>query len=116
VTTIPPGFIFAKVVAGHNSFQDGEAFIRNGGQKGPQIEVLLPGTYRINMNLFLIQIAPAVIVEANKLGLVTALDSIPLPEGEYVTHPITGHNDYQDGSAFLTRQGQRGPQLDVLRP
>jgi hypothetical protein len=62
---------------GAHSFQNGEAFINNGGQKdyggqkGPQIEVLLPGTYRINLNLFDIQIAPAAVVEANKIGLVT---------------------------------------------
>lgn len=31
---IPAGRIFAEVVTGHNSFQDGEAFIKNGGQKG----------------------------------------------------------------------------------
>jgi uncharacterized membrane protein YqiK len=46
-SSIPAGRIFAAVVAGHNSFQDGEAFIKNGGQKGPQIEVLPPGKYRI---------------------------------------------------------------------
>src|SRR5512135_293374 len=35
-TSMPAGRIFAAVVAGHNSFQDGEGFIKNGGQKGPQ--------------------------------------------------------------------------------
>jgi uncharacterized membrane protein YqiK len=113
---IPMGRLLAQSVPGHSNYENGEAFLKSGGQKGPQIDVLLPGTYRINVNLFTIQIAPAVIIEANKVGLVTALDGIPLPEREYVATPITGHNDYQDGSAFLTKQGQRGPQLDVLRP
>ena len=113
---IPMGRLLAQSVPGHSNYENGEAFLKNGGQKGPQIDVLLPGTYRINLNLFQIQIAPAVVIEANKVGLVTALDGIPLPEREYVACPITGHNDYQDGSAFLTKQGQRGPQLDVLRP
>ncbi|MDQ5985032.1 MAG: hypothetical protein CSYNP_00736 [Syntrophus sp. SKADARSKE-3] len=113
---IPMGRLLAQSVTGHSNFENGEAFLKNGGQKGPQIDVLLPGTYRINLNLFQIQIAKAVVVEANKVGLVTALDGIPLPEREYVASPITGHNDYQDGSSFLARQGQRGPQLDVLRP
>lgn len=113
---IPMGRLLAQSVSGHSNYENGEAFLKNGGQKGPQIDVLLPGTYRINLNLFQIQIAPAVVIEANKVGLVTALDGIPLPEREYVASPVTGHNDYQDGSAFLTRQGQRGPQLDVLRP
>lgn len=113
---IPMGRLLAQSVPGHSNFENGEAFLKNGGQKGPQIDILLPGTYRINLNLFKVQIAPAVVVEANKVGLVTALDGIPLPDREYVASPITGHNDYQDGSAFLTKQGQRGPQLDVLRP
>ena len=113
---IPMGRLLAQSVTGHSNYENGEAFLKNGGQKGPQIDVLLPGTYRINLNLFNIQIAPAAVVEANKIGLVTALDGIPLPEREYVASPVTGHNDYQDGSAFLSRQGQRGPQLDVLRP
>jgi uncharacterized membrane protein YqiK len=113
---IPMGRLLAQSVPGHSNYENGEAFLKNGGQKGPQIDVLLPGTYRINLNLFKVQIAPAVVIQANKIGLVTALDGIPLPEREYVATPITGHNDYQDGSAFLTKQGQRGPQLDVLRP
>jgi len=113
---IPMGRLLAQSVAGHSNYESGEAFLKNGGQKGPQIDVLLPGTYRINLNLFKVQIAPAMVIEANKVGLVTALDGIPLPEREYVASPVTGHNDYQDGSSFLTKQGQRGPQLDVLRP
>ncbi|MCM0083448.1 hypothetical protein L4X63_17830 [Geomonas sp. Red32] len=113
---IPMGRLLAQSVPGHSNYENGEAFLKNGGQKGPQIDVLLPGTYRINLNLFSIQVAPAVVVEANKIGLVTALDGLPLPEREYVAAPITGHNDYQDGSAFLSKNGQRGPQLDVLRP
>jgi uncharacterized membrane protein YqiK len=113
---IPMGRLLAQSVPGHSNYENGEAFLKNGGQKGPQIDVLLPGTYRINLNLFKVQVAPAAVVDANKVGLVTALDGVPLPEREYVAAPITGHNDYQDGSAFLTKQGQRGPQLDVLRP
>ena len=113
---IPMGRLLARSVPEHSNYENGEAFLKNGGQKGPQIDVLLPGTYRINLNLFQVQIAPAIVVDANKVGLVTALDGIPLPEREYVACPINGHNDYQDGSSFLTRRGQRGPQLDVLRP
>lgn len=113
---IPTGRLLAKSVTGHSNYENGDAFLKNGGQKGPQIDVLLPGTYRINLNLFSIQTAPTVVVEANKVGLVTALDGIPLPDREYVAAPVAGHDDYQNGSAFLAKSGQRGPQLDVLRP
>ncbi|MEI6413573.1 MAG: hypothetical protein WCP34_04810, partial [Pseudomonadota bacterium] len=114
--SIQMGRLLAQSVVGHSNYENGEVFLKNGGQKGPQIDVLLPGTYRININLFQVQIAPAMVIEANKVGLVTALDGIPLPEREYVACPVTGHNDFQDGSAFLAKQGQRGPQIDVLRP
>src|SRR5437588_5745076 len=36
-----------KAIDGHRNFQDAEFFIANGGQKGPQVEILTPGTYRI---------------------------------------------------------------------
>ena len=57
------GRIFAQVVAGHNSFQDGEAFVKSGGQKGPQIEILPPGVYRIHPGLFKVTKANAIVVE-----------------------------------------------------
>ena len=33
---VPPGKIFAKVVPDHNSFQDGEAFLKNAAKKVPR--------------------------------------------------------------------------------
>jgi len=113
---IPAGRLLAKKVAGHNNFENGQAFLQNGGQKGPQIDVLLPGTYRINTDLFHVEIMDATVVPANKVGLITALDGEPLPEAEYVAKPVTGHTDFQDASMFLSAGGQRGPQFDVLKP
>ena len=48
---IPVGRIMAEPV-NCNLFQDGRAFLANGGQKGPQMAVLTPGVYRINPYLF----------------------------------------------------------------
>jgi uncharacterized membrane protein YqiK len=42
----------AESVAGHDNFQDGHEFIGKGGQRGPQKDILLPGTYYINPLLF----------------------------------------------------------------
>jgi hypothetical protein len=78
---IPPGKIFAHVVPRHNSFQDGEAFLVNGGQKGPQIEILPPGNHRINPVLFQVRKVPAVAIEKGKIGLVTATDGAPMLNG-----------------------------------
>src|SRR5438874_11034782 len=42
------GRLHGKAIKDHKNFQDAEAFIYNGGQKGPQVEILTPGTYRIH--------------------------------------------------------------------
>ncbi len=34
---LPPGKIFAQVVVGHNAFQDGESFMKNGGRDGDKL-------------------------------------------------------------------------------
>jgi regulator of protease activity HflC (stomatin/prohibitin superfamily) len=113
---IAPGRLLAHKVQGHQTFQDGEAFLNAGGQRGPQIEAILPGRYRINTDLFLVQVQPATIVQANQIGLVTANDGAPLPPDELVAASVQGHNDFQDASAFLDGGGQRGPQYDLLKP
>jgi regulator of protease activity HflC (stomatin/prohibitin superfamily) len=113
---IPAGRLLAKKVEGHSNFENGQIFLASGGQKGPQIDILLPGTYRINTDLFHVEIKDATVIPANKVGLVTALDGEPLPEEEYVAKPVSGHNDYQKASSFLQAGGQRGPQFDVLKP
>jgi uncharacterized membrane protein YqiK len=113
---IPAGRLLAKNVVGHSNYENGQIFLNNGGQKGPQIDILLPGTYRINLDLFHIEIQNATVIPAKKVGLVTALDGVPLPDNEYVAKPVVGHNDYQDASKFLEVGGQRGPQFDVLKP
>jgi uncharacterized membrane protein YqiK len=113
---IVSGRLLAHKVEGHSNFQDAQEFLVKGGQKGPQIEILLPGTYRVNTDLFHIEIRDAIVIPSGKVGLVTALDGEPLPDQEYVAKSVTGHSDYQDASAFLKSGGQRGPQFDVLKP
>ncbi len=110
------GRLLAQKVDGHLGFQNGEAFFQAGGQRGPQIEVIFPGRYRINMDLFNVEVQPATIVQANQVGLVTAKDGSPLPGGELVAATVPNHNDFQDASAFLSNGGQRGPQYDLLKP
>lgn len=45
---LPDGQIAADTTNGHNKFQDFNAFLTNGGQRGLQQEVILSGTYNIN--------------------------------------------------------------------
>src|SRR6187549_3226433 len=44
---LDPGRLLARAVAGHISFQNAELFVSSGGQRGPQVDILTPGTYRI---------------------------------------------------------------------
>jgi regulator of protease activity HflC (stomatin/prohibitin superfamily) len=111
-----PGRLLGRRVQGHESFQNGQVFLEQGGQKGPQIDMLLPGTYRVNSKLFEVRVSDAVTIPAKKVGMVTARDGESLPPTEYVAKSAQGHRDFQDGAAFLQAGGQRGPQLDFLKP
>ncbi len=113
---IAPGRLLARLTSGHIAFQDAESFLANHGQRGPQIELVLPGRYRINSDFFGVEVRPATVVAANMVGLVTAKDGQPLPGGELVAAHVEGHTDYQDASAFIIANGQRGPQFDLLKP
>jgi regulator of protease activity HflC (stomatin/prohibitin superfamily) len=113
---LDPGRLYARSVPGHNNFQDGEAFLEQGGQKGPQLDILRPGRYRINLRMFDVKIYPAIDVPSGKVGIVTANDGEELPENELIAKTIQGHDMFQNAAAFLMNGGQRGPQLDVLTP
>src|SRR6185295_18071358 len=41
------GRLLGKAITGHRNFQDAEHFIAAEGQKGPQVDLLTPGVYRI---------------------------------------------------------------------
>src|SRR5579885_1145891 len=111
-----PGRLLAQAVPGHAAFQHGQTFLDTGGQRGPQIELLLPGRYRLNTDLFTVEVQPATVVGAGQVGMVTAKDGAPLPPGEVIAASVEGHDDFQNASAFLANGGQRGPQLDLLKP
>jgi uncharacterized membrane protein YqiK len=123
------GRLVGKAVDGHRNFQDAEQFIYAGGQKGPQVDVISPGTYRIlttsksflagdgaKPGLFTIQLFKATVIDENEVGLVEALDGAPLNPRDYVAPPVEGHNNFQNGDGFIKRGGQRGPQKDLLLP
>jgi len=123
------GRLHGKAIENHKNFQDAEAFIYNGGQKGPQVEILTPGTYRIHTQstsaengsdtmagLFNVRMFDATMITENQIGLVEALDGSPLDPKDYVAMPVTGHDNFQDSNAFITAGGQRGPQKDILLP
>jgi len=114
--SIPAGKIFAKVVPEHDSFQDAEAFLMNGGEKGPQIEILPPGYYRINPALFTIRNLPVVVIDKGQIGLVTAMDGEPIDTGRLLAKKVDGHSNFENGQQFLKSNGQKGPQAEIFLP
>ncbi len=123
------GRLLGKAIEGHRNFQDAEQYIAAGGQKGPQVEILTPGTYRIltqsipleggtesKPGLFYVRLFDATVINENGIGLVEALDGAPLDPRDYVATPVEGHDNFQDAHEFIGRGGQRGPQKDILLP
>src|SRR6476660_1472510 len=126
---LDPGRLLAKAVEGHLSFQNAELFVSSGGQRGPQVDIRTPGTYRIltqsmplnggtetKPGLFYVRLFDATVIDENQIGLVEALDGAPLNPGDYVAESIPGHDNFQDGHEFIDSSGQRGPQKDILLP
>src|SRR6266481_2716874 len=123
------GRLLAKAITGHISFQNAELFVSSGGQRGPQVDILTPGTYRIlsqsvpieggtdaKPGLFTVRLYDATVISENQIGLVEALDGAPLNPGDYVAESVAGHDNFQDGHEFIDGKGQRGPQKDILLP
>src|SRR5215475_13422350 len=111
---LPSGRIVARQVD-CDSFQDARAFLQSGGERGPQIAVIPPGTYRINPLLFTVNIADSVIVPPGKIGVVEARDGKPLPGGRVIAR-FVACDSFQDGRAFIDGGGERGPQTAVVTP
>ncbi|WP_264521577.1 SPFH domain-containing protein [Flavobacterium sp. N1994] len=110
---IPTGRILARKVDSDN-FQDATAFLNNGGQKGRQSAFITTGSYRINTFLFEIVEVDQVKIYENMIGIVTALDGEPIPQGQIAGKNVEGHNNFQDFDAFLEKGGNRGLQPQVM--
>lgn len=110
-----------------DQFQDAEAFLKNGGERGRQLAFLTAGRYRINPALFTV-ITPdnatehgmrphdlrVLSVPSDKVGIVTALDGRPIPSGDLAGPLVAGHDSYQRGQAFIVAGGSRGLQEEVV--
>ena len=110
-----------------NDFQDAEAFLRRGGERGRQIALLTAGTYRINPALFeIVTTATATRygmsaadlrvyqLPPDRVGIVTVLDGRPIPAGDLAGPAVEGHDSFQRAQAFVDAGGCRGLQEEVL--
>src|SRR3954468_14105998 len=110
---LPTGRIIARNVA-CDSFQDARAFLTDGGERGPQMALVGPGTYRINPLLFRVELAAVIDIPDNKVGVVTTREGAPLAKGEIAGLTVDGHNLFQDPQAFIDSHGTKGLQEQVL--
>jgi len=123
---IPPERVLGRYVACDN-FQDPEAFLRGGGERGRQLAFVTAGTYRINPALFEVvtttsakryEMTAADLhvyqVPPDRVGIVTVLDGHPIPAGDLAGPIVSGHDSFQRGQGFIDAGGCRGLQEAVL--
>jgi uncharacterized membrane protein YqiK len=106
------GHILGRQVAS-DDFQDARAFLENGGERGVQMAVIPPGTWRINRLVFSTELVKMEVIPAGKIGVVEAKDGKPLSGGRIIGRHVDC-DSYQDAQAFMTQGGERGPQMSII--
>ena len=97
-----------------DSYQDTRAFLEHDGERGPQIAIIPPGTYRINTELFTVRSTNVLEIPVNSVGLVTTKEGKNLSSGDIAGPEVANHNGFQDGQAFVNNGGYKGLQEQVL--
>jgi len=90
----------------HNNFQDADKFLRAGGLRGRQYQVLVEGTYYINRLFATVELIPKTVVEVGTVGVVVSYTGDKGAD-------ISG-TDYRHGE--LVAKGQRGVWSEPLLP
>jgi uncharacterized membrane protein YqiK len=110
---LPEGEIIAPTVGAvaaapdfHNNFQNPGAFLRAGGYRGRQHQVLVDGTYYVNRLFATVELVPKTIIEVGTVGVVVSYT------GAY-GEDVSG-GDYRHGE--LVENGQRGVWRKPLLP
>lgn len=103
---IEAGQIAGKLVDGHNNFQDFDAFIKNGGNRGLQPQVILAGSY--NLNPWAVQMEEIPMTEI-PIGYVGVVISYIGQEG----NDLTG-SEFKHGN--IVQKGCKGVWLEPLGP
>ncbi len=98
--------IAPSVGEGHASYQDPEAFLKLGGRRGKQLQVLTDGTYYINRLFATVEFRPKTVVPIGYVGIVVSF---------YGTEGVdTTGADYHHGE--LVAQGSKGVLEKPLMP
>src|SRR3990167_6113249 len=83
---------------------------------GIQARILGPGLHFLIPFLYRTEKAPMMVVAENEVGLVESIDGAPVPPGRIFCKALGNHNLFQDGEAFLSGGGEKGPQVQILPP
>jgi uncharacterized membrane protein YqiK len=109
---MPDGRILAREVECDN-FQDARAFLQNQGERGAQMAVIPPGTWRVNALVFTTKVVDMATIPAGKIGVVEAKDGKPLAGGRIIGRHVDC-DSFQDAQAFIDKGGERGPQMSII--
>lgn len=104
--SLPQGEIIAQIVGDdpqaedtyHNKFQDADKYLRAGGMRGRQLQVLVEGTYYLNRLFATVEMIPKTIIEVGYVGVVVSytggagsdLSGIDYKHGELVAKGCRG--------------------------
>ena len=111
--SLDPNEIIAPVVGDdannehfHNNFQDCEGFLKAGGRRGRQLQVLVEGTYYINRMFGTVETIPKTVIEVGTVGVVVSYTG---RTGEDTTGDTYKHGE-------LVERGCRGVWREPLLP
>jgi uncharacterized membrane protein YqiK len=112
--SLPSGEIIAAIVGGdandpetyHNNFQMPDRFLKAGGMRGRQLQVLVEGTYYLNRLFATVQMIPKTTVEVGTVGVVVSYNGV-------IGIDLSGL-DYRHGE--LVERGSRGVWSEPLLP
>lgn len=90
----------------HNNFQDPERFLKEGGMRGKQHQVLLDGTFFINRLFATVQIIPKTVVPVGSVGVVVSYIGKKGAD--------SSGEDYRHGE--LVERGDKGVWRESLMP
>jgi uncharacterized membrane protein YqiK len=96
----------SKVDAYHNNFQDADKFLKAGGLRGRQYQVLVEGTYYINRLFATVEAIPKTVVEVGTVGVVVSYTG---NKGADISGQAYRHGE-------LVTRGERGVWSEPLLP
>lgn len=117
---VPEGkFATLHKIYGATSLKNGRIIAVN-GEKGPQGELYPEGFHfspAINL-LYDVEYHDLINIPAGKYGILVAKDGAPLREDQFIADewPENTFAEMLDPKYFLESGGQKGPQMNVLRP